>query len=409
MASSVLVDTSEANEIDAEPIDVVAEDSSVVTIDTIQSDLDKLIEETPPKARDVPKKRPTLPPPPPPPTPEPTAKKHTPAKKKDDDKMFDGKSAFQEALRGTVAQSDSAELQVPALAEEKEEEEEEESSSSDEGTEPGESSSVDEEEEEEEKPVKKDVVDEEDEDKAKIRLLEESASLMSDGFMPIQQPTYSMNITILKKIVEQQEEQAAEAFGISLIGFGWIEIIRLLEIVNKRFDPAAKIMGPGKGLKLDGATSTVAENIRRYRGPFRHIWKKLQTKKLEEYSPFITMGLVTFDILKNVHMHNVRAEMHKAAAEAIKTPVKPANMEMYGVSLPHREPAKVPGEQTPPAPTIAQQPTLVQVTEEQQPQMIPVDSIVIPESDTEPADDDDVVVKVPSATAGSKRRQRKKN
>ena len=101
-----------------------------------------------------------------------------------------------------------------------------------------------------------------------------------------------------------------------------------------------------------------------------------------------------------------------------------------GIDLPRRTPApggqqqemtsadqpvsmQIPGEQIPPPTTAAAaEPALApEITE--QPQMIPVDSIVIPESDTEEApaqsaaakdDDDDVVVKVPT---GSGRRRRK--
>lgn len=319
MASSVLVNTAEEDEIAVEPVDVVPDDADVVTIDTVQSDLDKLVEElAPARARASPKpapkkrpvfreepvqeepkpsqrKKPAPAPAPPRPSGPPTAKK-----------MLDGQSAFQEALRDTIpaspvqpteeaaAEEDDA---PPPPADNGEVPEGMSSSSSedeggdedDEGTEPGETGSVESgeddegpDEEDEEVPPQPQKrrrpqaeEDDEDEDKKKMRLLEESASLMADGFLPVQKPTFSMSVETLEKIVNHQEEQAAEQFGVGLIGFGWVEVIRLIQFANQRFDPAAKIFGPGKGLKLDGAAEAVANDIRRYRGPFRYLWKKM--------------------------------------------------------------------------------------------------------------------------------------
>jgi hypothetical protein len=291
-----------------------------------------------------------------------------------------------------------------------------------------------------------------DEEQVKLQLLEESAALMSEGFLPAQQPTYAMALPTLKKIVEQQENQAAEQFGIGLIGFGWVEIIRLIEAANRAFDPAAKVLGPGKSLRLDGSTEAVAKNIRRYRGPFRYLWKKMQSKKLEEYSPLITMGLVTYDILKEVHKENVRKELLRNAQAAMRpTPASMAASSRYapaagtGVNMPavapsYRTPseapasvlghqAKMPGETSPSAAAAAaaaQDPMMTTSTQssasayegtyaaaaEEAPRMIPVDQIRIPESDSEDSaprraaaeDDDDVVVAVPAPAGGSAKR-----
>ena len=49
MATRVLVNTSEGDEIDVEPVNVVIDDAEVVTIDTLRADLDKLVEEAPRK------------------------------------------------------------------------------------------------------------------------------------------------------------------------------------------------------------------------------------------------------------------------------------------------------------------------------------------------------------------------
>ena len=447
MASSVLVSTAEGDEIPVDPIDVVPDDADVVTIDTVQNDLDKLVEETkPPKqVRQRQRQAPveSAPPPLPPkvlsPSPPPKApadaqveepvrrKKQTPPTSK---KLLDGQTAFQEALRDTILPSpkhdddDDDDNPVPPVMPDEEEQEDDEeveddSSDDDQGTEPGESGSVDSDEEvrEEDDGGEPEQQPDEDEDKKKIRLLEESAALMSDGFMPVQKPTFAMSVDVLEKIVNHQEEQAAEQFGIGLIGFGWVEIIRLIQFANQRFDPASKILGPGKGLKLDGAAEAVAKDIRRYRGPFRFLWKKMQSKKLEEYSPIITMGLVTFDILKKVHVDNVRKEMAAKARDTVHTPMSPAAMrrlqEMMAAQGPEganpnpspaREPMPmpIPGEQPVPQSPAPAEPAPVADVQPEQPPMIPVDSIVIPDSDTETApapgagDSDDIVVEVPA-------------
>ena len=482
MATRVLVNTSEGDEIDVEPVNVVTDDAEVVTIDTLRADLDKLVEEAPrkPEAKAPPPTPVAMPP-------QPRVVDIIKKKKKKIEspparridaptppkRMLDGQSAFQDALRGTIPQGPTVEQQEempslpqppetfrgPASAEPEEDDGEMESSSGDEDDGEMESSSGDEDDDDSQDIPRQQqprgvttgpaVVEEEDEDKAKMRLLEESATMMADGFIPVQQPTYTMSVETLKKIVEQQEGQAAEAFGIGLIGFGWIEVIRMLEILNGKFDPASKVFGPGKGAKLDGASDAVAKNIKRYRGPFRYLWKKMQNKKLEEYSPLITMGLVTFDILKKVHIENARKEMRRNAEETIRTPMGPDAMrrmqEMLqqqqqhdsSVRMPryrtpsdaqqdpigYQPPSMVPGEQTPPpasiiqpSPTVETTPAQQSTVDEQQPQMVPVDSIVIPESDDETTaaaavareDDDDVVVKVPAASGRGGRRPRRR-
>lgn len=499
--STVEVDTGaddELREEDEMAPDVVPEDSSLVTIDTIQNDMDRLVESAPPKPK-KPKSPAAAQAPPPlqkpkPRSPAKEAKEAKPAAAAGTpvQKMLAAKPSFMDAMRGTLPAS-PAETPAEAAAtppppeessevpEGEDEDDDEEEEESDEGTSISAESSEDSEPEppakakkagkrqkaepqngfaadplssfaggapggeDDEEPEEEEEVDEE---QVKLQLLEESAALMSEGFLPAQQPTYAMPLPTLKKIVEQQENMAAEQFGIGLIGFGWVEIIRLVESANRAFDPAAKVLGPGKSLRLDGATEAVAKNIRRYRGPFRYLWKKMQTKKLEEYSPLITMGLVTYDILKEVHKENVRKELvHNAQAAMRPTPASMAASARYaqpaGVRAPsYRTPseappqplghqAKMPGETSTPASVVsavAQDPMMPSSTttqpsassyegtyaaaEAEAPRMIPVDQIRIPESDNdEPAaatsragDDDDVVVAVPAPAGGSAKR-----
>ena len=476
MSNTVTVDTSEVDELTGAPhVDVVAEDSQLVTVDTVASDLDRVIEPAPPRPRRDPSPKrvptPTAAPVPaaaPVATATPRVRTPEPAKPK---KMLDGQTAFMDALRETVPRP-----AAPAVNPNEEPVEEEplsqqsgtgvpegeEEDDDDEGTEADGSSSTEEEDDEEDEerpkaaPKKRrsytadpgaaaDPHEEaaaaaeeepEDEDAHKMRLIEESDEFKADGFLPAQVPVFSMSIEILEKIVQNQAAQASDAFGVGLIGFGWVEVIRLLVTVNKAFDPAGHILGPGKSLRLDGADEVVAKNIRRYRGPFRYIWKKIQNKKLEEYSPIITMGLITFDLLKKVHKENVRAEMRKNAAAAMHP--SQASYEQaarFGVRMPpmapgqqasYRNPseapasplghqAMVPGESTPPpvAAAAAEPFATTDATtgdDSTAARMIPVDSIVIPESDTEdapaqaPQADDDAVVTVPIPSGSRARR-----
>ena len=518
---TVTVDTAEKDELDesAPGVEIVAEDSNKVTVDTIQSDLDRLVESAPAPApahahaahAALARKRSPSPQAPQAQAQRKPSPKHrrspapapAPAAAQPVRKMLDGQSAFMDALRTTIPRKPEA---TPAEEEEEQDappaeggpvpEGEEEDSEDDEGTEEEETSSADASDSDDDglgddmhernpelcTPRKKKAAaaaahsgyaadpkgaaaaveededepegeEEEDEDATKMRLLEESATMMSDGFLPIQQPTFSMSVETLKKIVAAQENQAAEQFGVGLIGFGWVEIIRLLETANRAFDPAAKVLGPGKSLRLDGATDAVAKNIRRYRGPFRYLWKKMQSKKLEEYSPLITMGLVTYDILKHVHQENLRAELRHNAAESMRpTPASMAAAQRYAQAAagtgqkaaapsyrtPSEAPAQalghqamMPGEQTPPASAAAAQEPMMptpsasattassasyegtyaaaSTAADGGSRMIPVDQIVIPESDDEAApaaadDDDDVVVAVPAPSGAGGRR-----
>lgn len=445
MSSSVLVDTSEVEGIDANDAPVVVNDGNeMVMIDTLQSDLDKLVAAPPSPAGTppVPMRRPT----PIRPARTPSASIASPAKPPAPvKKMPDAQAAYQEALKKTVLPPPSS--QVPAVQQQEvpvptdditfpdeprklknrrrkhvqqEEEEEEEAAGpppTEEEEEPDEDDEGEEEEEEEDEEgeAKAEEVDDRDEDTIKMELLKESRDLMADGFIPFQQPVFSMNLPTLKKIVEQQEQQAAEEFGINLLGFGWIEVIRLIETINHHFDPAGRFLGKGKSLRLDGSADMITKKIRRYRGPFRYLWRKMNAKKLEEFSPLITMGLITFDILKNVHINNVRTEMRKAAEETMRQPPpkqtatwaagQPTDHQAQEtVNMPPLQPP-VPGEEerTPPSAVTTTQvePAPAQMD---QPEMESVDSIVIPESDSEaPQASDEVVVHVPEP--GRKRRR----
>ena len=96
MSSSVLVDTSEVEGTsnDAAPV-VVGDGNNMVTIDTLQSDLDQLVKEAPVVRRPTPKR------PSPPILAEKRVSQRPPAPPVQK-KMPDGQAAFQEALKKTV-------------------------------------------------------------------------------------------------------------------------------------------------------------------------------------------------------------------------------------------------------------------------------------------------------------------
>jgi hypothetical protein len=462
-STDILINTaSEDNpHVDISTVDVVPDDADVVIVDTIRTDLDQLVKEAP-SSKQKPRPAPVTAPPPTPVAPppakvapqkrQPSPKKPAPSQPSPTKKMLDGQSAFEEALRGTIptaapsAEPDEPDEEVPpednGEVPDGQEADDESSSSSDDQQPQEDGDEEDEEEEQQHTKAKKEEVEEEevDEDKLKMSLLEESAAYMSDGFLPAQQPTFAMSVETLKKIVEHQEKQASEAFGIGLLGYSWVKIISLIEVVNEKFDPAVKILGPGHSLRLNGATDAISKNIHRYRGSFRYIWRKMQSKKLEQYSPLITMGLVTVDILSKVHGDNVKKELRRQAQETMRTRPTPADLkraqDLYGVQMPAQQPpvhtgrqtpseapaeplgfqpSIIPGEQVPPPSAVAAAVAAQPLPEDPQPDIIPVDSIVIPESDNEQSktaaaaddDDDDVVVKVP-VSAGKGRGGKKK-
>lgn len=419
MASKVVVDTTDIDTPDpSQNVEVVPEGNRLVTIDTLRDDMDEIIKEPvrkperrkpPSPVRKPERRKPLSPQPSPerrkPPSPIRSPPQTAPKPKK----MLDGQSAFQDALKETIPGTTDPVVEEPepepetttelptGISDEAEEEEEEEVNTPEE---------ADDEEEKVEEPEE----EEEDEDVVKLRLIDEINSMMADGFLPPQNPSFSMDIKTLTKIKEYQEAAASEAFGIQLIGWGWINLIGIVENINEKFDPAARIFGPGKGLKLHGAAEKVSKNIRRYRTSFKYLWKKMSNRKLEEYSPLITMALVTLDILKNVHVENVRKEMRESAAAELNRPGAYAD----AIKMSRRSPVQQ-QQQQPPPDEIPSYSTHLSQPDEQQPIMRPVDDIDIPESDTEapaaaaaaaPDDDDEIEVEVPKGGRKGGRRSK---
>lgn len=405
MSSKIIVDTSDETSVPVQIVDVVHEGDKRITIDTVKDDMDEIVRQAPPTPPPTPEPINTPAPAPKAASPKPKPKPTAPSAKK----MLDGQAAFQDALRETIpvaAASTSADVDASPQQEAEPEPEPE--------PEAVEEEEVAEVEEEEPAPPAPEEDDGEDEDVKKLRIIEEIHALMGDGFLPPQEPSLNMDIKTLTKIKDYQEAAATEAFGVQLIGRGWIGIIGLVENLNEQFDPAAKVFGPGRSLKLRGATEKVAENIKLYRKSFRYLWKKIGSKKLEEYNPLITMAFVTMDIFMNVHTTNVRREMREAAEAELNRPEAYQDAMRLAGSLPPRD---VPTPRAPPVPaTYAQRPP---TPPPPQPALRPVDDIEIPESDGEeeqeapaptpaPVDDDEIEVEVPKEKSRKGRKGGKK-
>lgn len=175
-----------------------------------------------------------------------------------------------------------------------------------------------EEEEEEEKPQSR-----EDEYIEKMKIIEEIKEYAKMGILPPQPPAFSMPISLLRKMRDYMMSKADEIMGIGLIGTGWISVIGIIEKLNGKYDPFAHIFETG--LKLNGAKEAVASKIHLYEAVFKHIYAKMPKSK--EMNPWIQFGLITMQILVDVHVSNMRAEMEKEAEETARAPETRENAE----------------------------------------------------------------------------------
>lgn len=261
-----------------------------------------------------------------------------------------------------------------------------------------------------EKEKKDEKEEEEDDEILKLRKIDESNAYTADGFLPPQRPTLSMNIKTLNKIIDYQERQASEAFGINMLGYGWYQLFSIIEAVNEKYHPTDRFLGEGHGLKLKGISTTMQENLRRYRSSFRYIWRKMSTRKIEQVGPIVTMAMITADIIKNQHMHNVRMEMAMEAEEEIKRPMKAED----AVRFTRNKETNKETSKKQPVKTDAKEPVKEAVLSQPEVATIPdPDDIAIPESDNEIVIEDkenDDIVAVPQLPKKSpKKRNKKRN
>ena len=156
----------------------------------------------------------------------------------------------------------------------------------------------------------------EDEYIEKMKIIEQIKDYAKMGILPPQPPAFSMPISLLRKMRNYMESKADEIMGVGMIGTGWISIIGIIEKLNGQFDPFAKVFG--MGLKLTGAKQAVSDKIHLYEAVFKHIYAKLPKSK--EMNPWIQFGIVTMQILAEVHVKNMRDVMEHEAEETARNP-----------------------------------------------------------------------------------------
>jgi hypothetical protein len=195
----------------------------------------------------------------------------------------------------------------------------------------------------------------EDEYIEKMKIIEQIKDYAKMGILPPQPPAFSMPISLLRKMRNYMESKADEIMGIGMIGTGWISIIGIIEKLNGQYDPFAKIFG--MGLKLTGAKQAVAEKIHLYEAVFKHIYAKLPKSK--EMNPWIQFGLVTMQILAEVHVSNMRKEMEAEAEETARNPRTHEDAEHIRKMFEERERQRRAERQTDTIPTLSAEPRKV--------------------------------------------------
>lgn len=166
---------------------------------------------------------------------------------------------------------------------------------------------------------------EEEEALEKMQLIEDIKEAARAGFMPAQPPSLNMPLNVLRQISKFQDEKAAEAVIVGYMGSGLIGVVNLLETLNGRFDPLGKLLGKGKGLKMDGATEMVSGSLDTlYKPPFTKMYRKMRKSGVVgDMPPWLQIMMITTGIIGTVHKKNVLQEM---AEEAKKEEQDPSSM-----------------------------------------------------------------------------------
>jgi hypothetical protein len=179
--------------------------------------------------------------------------------------------------------------------------------------------------------------EEEDEIIEKMRLIEDIKEASRMGFIPPQQPNSGMPVKLLRQIKRFQDEMAMQALNVGLMGHGLVQLVGVLETLNGRFDPMAKIMGTG--LKLQGAKGEVEANLDKYSVPFTKIYRNMRKKGMAgEMPPWLQITLTTVGILTAVHKKNMYEEISKNAEAELHDPESIAKARaLYGRPTPPPE------------------------------------------------------------------------
>lgn len=260
---------------------------------------------------------------------------------------------FTKALAETITQAEtkeSSESAAPDLPDDedktdrpKEKEEHDEEEEPEEDIEPAQNEKG--EENEEEKVPNEDEMSEEDVRKAKIELLQEISQRTSDGFVPVQTPTYDMSLEEIRQIANVQRKEETESIIVGLLGEGYAQLLQLIETLNEK----VAFIHDRTPFKFNGAARAVRANMPRLRKPLREIAKRLPvSEKMEKISPFIQLGVVTANILADVHHRNVELEKKQNNSEEERPRPRPKQASVVAAQTQ----AKAPVTESPPPETI---------------------------------------------------------
>ncbi|MDD5754833.1 MAG: hypothetical protein PHN45_08790 [Methylococcales bacterium] len=153
----------------------------------------------------------------------------------------------------------------------------------------------------------------------KSELMDDFRLFASSGILPPVVPKYEMSLEMLEKYHAFCEEAYEDRMGVLLMGSGFVQVIRALELINERFDPVGKVTG--HGFKLKGAAKKMEKDMDKFKMPFTKIYRKyLKSRTIREVSPFLEVAVGMFDVLRKVHNHNVSKEMEKEAERMANEP-----------------------------------------------------------------------------------------
>jgi hypothetical protein len=161
----------------------------------------------------------------------------------------------------------------------------------------------------------------------KTELMNNIKSMIECNIVPPVRPTFGMNLTTLRRISRIMETKFEETVSIGVIGTAFVAFMKILETGNERFDPLGKVFG--MGLKLQGMSRMVEDQIHDYEVPFKRIYQRYLHRFMRAgggagigntLSPFLQMGMITVGIVKHVHEKNMVEETKKQVRAARRDP-----------------------------------------------------------------------------------------
>lgn len=144
-------------------------------------------------------------------------------------------------------------------------------------------------------------------------LLEELRNLSAMGVTIPIEVTWDTPMAELERLYEYAEDALNDKMGTDLMFFGYVRLIKAVEVANAKLDPVGRITG--NKTCLDGAADRIMQDARlrdSLRTPLKMIYRKhFKTSVVTEASPFMQLGLVTWDLLQQVNAENTRKERNR--------------------------------------------------------------------------------------------------